>query len=100
MMETTTGTRTTPACAMRAGRHDPPPAMGPPPAGGLWSVETAARYLDMTEDALRGMLKRQGVPPDCVLRLGRRVRFRADRLREWVEKLGERAKDSQPRLTP
>jgi predicted DNA-binding transcriptional regulator AlpA len=60
-----------------------------PPAEPLWSVREASRWLSITELSLRTMLKRRQFPPDVVLKLGRRVRFRSDLLRAWA--IGQRA---------
>ena len=50
----------------------------------LWTVKEASEWLAVTEQALRSMLKRREVPREIVFKLGRRVRFRPDLLREWV----------------
>ena len=51
---------------------------------GLWSVRQACEWLSVTEHSLRTMLKRREIPPEIILKLGRRVRFRSDLLREWA----------------
>ena len=55
----------------------------------LWSVRQACLWLSVTELSLRTMLKRRQIPPEIILKLGRRVRFRSDLLRAWA--LGQRA---------
>ena len=50
----------------------------------LWNVKQACAWLSITEHSLRTMLKRKQFPPGCVLKLGRRVRFRSDILRDWA----------------
>ena len=50
----------------------------------LWSVRQACLWLSMTELSLRTMLKRRQIPPEIILKLGRRVRFRSDLLRDWA----------------
>ena len=55
----------------------------------LWSVRQAGAWLSVTELSLRTMLKRRQIPPEIVLKIGRRVRFRSDLLRAWA--LGQRA---------
>ena len=56
----------------------------PFPADGLWTVRQACEWLSMTEHSLRTMLKRREIPPEIILKLGRRVRFRSDLLRDWA----------------
>jgi hypothetical protein len=58
----------------------------PLPKDGLWTVRQASEWLSITELSLRTMLKRRQIPPDIILKLGRRVRFRSDLLREWALK--------------
>ena len=50
----------------------------------LWTVKQAAEWLSLTEHALRTMLRRNQIPQDAIVRLGRRIRFRSDCLRTWV----------------
>lgn len=50
----------------------------------LWTVKQACEWLSMTELALRTMLKRRQVPDDAILKLGRRIRFRSEILRDWA----------------
>jgi len=38
----------------------------------------------VSELSLRTMLKRREIPLEIIVRLGRRVRFRSDRLRDWA----------------
>ena len=47
----------------------------PFPKDGLWTVRQACEWLSMTELSLRTMLKRRQIPPEIILKLGRRVRF-------------------------
>ena len=56
----------------------------PFPVDGLWTVRQACEWLSMTEHSLRTMLKRREIPPEIILKLGRRVRFRSDLLRDWA----------------
>jgi excisionase family DNA binding protein len=56
------------------------------PADGLWTVRQASQWLSVTELSLRTMLKRREIPGALVLKIGRRVRFRSDLLRDWVLK--------------
>ena len=56
----------------------------PFPKDGLWSVRQACEWLSLTEHSLRTMLKRREIPPEIILKLGRRVRFRSDLLRDWA----------------
>lgn len=55
-----------------------------PRKDGLWNVRQACEWLSVTEHSLRTMLKRREIPPEIILKLGRRVRFRSDLLREWA----------------
>jgi len=50
----------------------------------LWTIPEAAEWLSVTELSLRAMLKRRQIPSTVILKLGRRVRFRSDALREWA----------------
>jgi predicted DNA-binding transcriptional regulator AlpA len=54
------------------------------PTDGLWDVRHASHWLSISELSVRTMLKRRQFPPDVVLKIGRRVRFRSDLLRQWV----------------
>jgi hypothetical protein len=56
----------------------------PFPKDGLWTVRQACEWLSMTELSLRTMLKRRQIPPEIILKLGRRIRFRSDLLRDWA----------------
>jgi len=56
----------------------------PFPKDGLWTVRQACEWLSVTELSLRTMLKRREIPLEIILKLGRRVRFRSDLLREWA----------------
>ena len=58
----------------------------PLPQDARWTVRQASEWLSITELSLRTMLKRRQVPADIIVKLGRRVRFRSDLLREWVLK--------------
>lgn len=50
----------------------------------LWTVKQAADWLSISEQSLRTMLKRRQIPRQAILKLGRRVRFRSDFLRDWA----------------
>ena len=52
---------------------------------GLWDVKQASQWLALTEHALRTMLRRNQVPPEAIVRIGRRIRFRSDVLRAWIQ---------------
>jgi hypothetical protein len=58
----------------------------PFPKDGLWNIRQACDWLSMTELSLRTMLKRREIPAEIVVKIGRRVRFRSDLLRDWVLK--------------
>lgn len=54
------------------------------PESKLWNVKQAADWLAVSELSLRSMLKRRQIPAEAIIKLGRRVRFRSDALREWA----------------
>jgi hypothetical protein len=54
------------------------------PDDGLWDVRQAGRWLSLSEHALRTMLRRNQLPAEAVVRIGRRIRFRVDLLRAWI----------------
>jgi excisionase family DNA binding protein len=56
------------------------------PKDGLWNIRQACEWLSVTELSLRTMLKRREIPAEIIVKLGRRVRFRSDLLRDWVLK--------------
>jgi len=56
----------------------------PFPKDGLWTVRQACEWLSVSELSLRTMLKRREIPLEIIVRLGRRVRFRSDLLRDWA----------------
>jgi predicted DNA-binding transcriptional regulator AlpA len=58
-----------------------PPAVEP-----LWNIRQASEWLSMSERALRCMLQRNQIPKDVIIRIGRRIRFRAAPLRAWIER--------------
>jgi excisionase family DNA binding protein len=57
-----------------------------PPADPLWTIRQACAWLSLTEHALRTMLRRNQLPAEAVVRLGRRIRFKSAKLRDWVER--------------
>lgn len=57
-----------------------------PPTEPLWTVRQAGAWLSLTEHALRTMLRRAQLPPEAVVRIGRRIRFRSSVLRAWIER--------------
>ena len=60
------------------------PAPAAPVQDGLWNVKQACAWLSISELSLRTMMKRRQIPAEAILKLGRRVRFRSDLLREWA----------------
>ena len=60
-------------------------ALVPPAPDGLWTIRQASGWLSVSEHALRCMLRRNQVPPEVVVRIGRRVRFRSDAVRAWIK---------------
>jgi hypothetical protein len=50
----------------------------------LWTIQDFAAWLKITVIAARAMLRRRELPPDCVLKIGRRVRLVAAPLRDWA----------------
>ena len=58
----------------------------PFPQDGLWTVRQASAWLAVSEHALRCMLRRNQLPQEAIVRIGRRVRFRSEALRLWVKR--------------
>jgi excisionase family DNA binding protein len=56
------------------------------PKDGLWTVRQTSEWMSVTELSLRTMLKRREIPAPIIVKIGRRVRFRSDLLRDWVLK--------------
>jgi hypothetical protein len=52
----------------------------------LWTIEDVAAWLRVTPLAVRAMHRRREFPPGSVLKLGRRVRFRAEVVKAWILK--------------
>ena len=52
----------------------------------LWNVLECARWMSVTPLAVRGMLRRREFPAQAVVKIGRRVRLRADVVQQWVLK--------------
>ena len=50
----------------------------------LWTIRDLATFLNLPIEAVRMMRKRGQIPPACVVKVGRRLRFIPDRVREWV----------------
>ncbi len=50
----------------------------------LWTVKQASTWLSLTEHALRSMLRRDQLPREAIVRMGRRIRFRSNALRGWI----------------
>ena len=57
-----------------------------PPVDSLWTVRQTSTWLCMSEQALRCMLRRNQIPEEAVIRIGRRVRFRPGPLRAWINR--------------
>jgi len=57
-----------------------------PPADPLWTIPQACSWLSLTEHALRTMLRRNQLPAEAVVRIGRRIRFKSTTLCAWVER--------------
>ena len=58
----------------------------PPAPPTLWTVDEFAAWMRITPMAVRCMLRRREVPEKAIVRVGRRVRLRADILQEWILK--------------
>ena len=58
----------------------------PPSIEPLWNIRQASEWLSMSERALRCMLQRNQIPKAVIIRIGRRIRFRAAPLRAWIER--------------
>lgn len=56
------------------------------PADALWTVRQASAWLSLTEHALRTMLRRNQLPAEAIVRIGRRIRFRSAELRAWLQR--------------
>jgi len=52
----------------------------------LWTLEDFAAWLRITVLAARAMLRRRELPAESVLKIGRRVRLRAEVIKAWVLK--------------
>ena len=52
----------------------------------LWTLEDFAAWLRITVLAARAMLRRRELPAEAVLKIGRRVRLRAEVIKAWVLK--------------
>jgi hypothetical protein len=52
----------------------------------IWTVEEFAVWMRITPMAARCMLRRREIPQEAILKIGRRVRLRADILQEWILK--------------
>ena len=56
------------------------------PSEALWTVRQASAWLAVSEHALRCMLRRDQLPSEAIVRIGRRVRFIPEALRLWVKR--------------
>ena len=52
----------------------------------LWTIEEFAAWLRITPMAARAMLRRRELPPMAIIKIGRRVRLRAEMIKAWVLK--------------
>lgn len=52
----------------------------------LWTIEDFAAWLRITPMAARAMFRRRELPPEAILKIGRRVRLRAEIVKAWVLK--------------
>jgi hypothetical protein len=52
----------------------------------LWTVEDFAAWLRITPMAARAMIRRRELPPKSIVKIGRRVRLRAEMIKAWVLK--------------
>jgi hypothetical protein len=52
----------------------------------LWTIEDFAAWLRITPMAARAMLRRRELPPKAIVKIGRRVRLRAEMIKAWVLK--------------
>ena len=56
----------------------------------LWALEDLATFLNLkSTDAARKMVARKQIPPACVIRIGRRLRFLPWRIKQWLGISGE-----------
>src|SRR5260221_14660379 len=56
------------------------------PADSLWTVRQLSAWLSMTEHGVRCMLRRRHIPLEATVRIGRRVRFRPEAIRAWIQR--------------
>lgn len=66
-----------------------PPMPANPPD--LIDVHGLARLLGSTPTAVYKALYRGEIPANCVVRIGRRVRFRSDSITAWLDSLTGKA---------
>ena len=52
----------------------------------LWTVDDFAAWLRITPMAARAMIRRRELPPNSIVKIGRRVRLRAEMIKAWVLK--------------
>ena len=52
----------------------------------LWTIEDFAEWLRITPMAARAMIRRRELPPKSIVKIGRRVRLRAEMIKAWVLK--------------
>lgn len=50
----------------------------------FWTVEEFADFLRVTVGAARAMIRRAQLPPDAVVRIGKRIRIRSAVIRKWL----------------
>ena len=50
----------------------------------LMKAERVAELMDCSRRDVYSMVHRGEIPPSCFLHIGRRLRFYADRLRDWL----------------
>lgn len=52
---------------------------------GLWDTSELARFMKVSDLAIRAMRKRGEIPENCVRKIGRRIRFLPWEIRKWLK---------------
>lgn len=50
----------------------------------LWTIRDFAEWFKVSIPAVRGILRRRELPPEAVIKVGRRVRLKAELVKQWV----------------
>lgn len=55
----------------------------------LMSAKETAEFMGISKDRVLTLARENVLPPGVVVRLGRQVRFNADKLAEWIDTGGQ-----------